>query len=635
MNHICFKPNYCLILIFYLFYFNTFSQTKFIEFGKEWKYYSQREAPVKGWESLKSATSSWEKGKTPIGYGEPDLETVLSYGGEEKNKIITAYFTTTFYVENLSEQIVYLLKTRKDDGLVLYLNGHEIFRVNMPLGEIKHTTKSYRNIPDKFDSLNPTFLYPKDIPIRKGENILSATVHQASSYSSDLIFDLEFTGYNDLKLLPESDKERVRKNPYLEAVLKQLGGEEEVSQKRIIGLEEEWKYYSKKEAPPKGWENSHNITSDWKTGVAVLGYGYPIPRTIISHGDDNFNKILTYYFTKSFHVEDPFECIVYQVKVLKDDGVVLYLNGREIFRVDMPLGEIDHVTKSSRLISMDQEEYLHTAFITPEDIRQGENILSASVHQANKTSSDLSFDLQLIGHYDVKMLRVLEKERTIKNLYLDSKLKQLEHQQEIENINLKQALLTQKNDNYKMYFWVALILVGISIIVLLQVVHTYKEKTIRITQSNKVLRNQYQIKGAEMMNISLGALSNQQFLKSIKKDIEDNLKHASTSTIRKEMNRIISNINFNSNSSEDWENLKKHFDVVHSGYVDKLSELHPTLTNIELRHCIFIKLHMQTKEIANILHIDPRSVQSSRYRIKKKMGLEENVDLKEYLMKLF
>ncbi|WP_299106777.1 hypothetical protein [uncultured Tenacibaculum sp.] len=635
MNLICFKPNYCLLLICYFLCFNTFSQTKIIEFGKEWKYYSQREAPIKGWESLKSATSSWEKGKTPIGYGEPDLETVLSYGGDEKNKIITAYFTTTFYVEDPSEHIVYLLKTRKDDGLVLYLNGHEIFRVNMPLGEIGHTTKSYRDAPDKFDSLDPTFLYPRDIPVRQGENILSATVHQASKYSPDLIFDLEFTGYNDLKLLPESEKERVRKNPYLEAILKQLGSEGEVSQKRIIGLEEKWKYYSKKAAPPKGWENSHNITSGWKTGEAVLGYGNSETRTIINHGDDDSNKILTYYFTKSFHVEDPFECIVYQVKVLKDDGVVLYLNGREIFRVDMPLGEIDHVTKSSRLIAMEQEEYLHTAFITPEDINQGENILSASVHQASKTSSDLSFDLQLIGHYDVKMLRVLEKERTIKNLYLDSKLKQLEHQQEIENINLKQALLTQKNDIYKMYFWVALILVGISIIVLLQVVHTYKEKRIRIAQSNMALRNQYQIKGAEMMNISLGALSNQQFLKSIKKDIEDNLKHANASTIRKEMNRIISNINFNSNSSEDWENLKKHFDVVHSGYVDKLSELHPILTNIELRHCIFIKLHMQTKEIANILHIDPRSVQSSRYRIKKKMGLEENVDLKEYLMKLF
>jgi len=49
---------------------------------------------------------------------------------------------------------------------------------------------------------------------------------------------------------------------------------------------------------------------------------------------------------------------------------------------------------------------------------------------------------------------------------------------------------------------------------------------------------------------------------------------------------------------------------------------------------MFIKTHLQTKEIARILLIDPRSVQTSRYLIKKKMGLEETIDLREYLLDL-
>jgi DNA-binding CsgD family transcriptional regulator len=49
---------------------------------------------------------------------------------------------------------------------------------------------------------------------------------------------------------------------------------------------------------------------------------------------------------------------------------------------------------------------------------------------------------------------------------------------------------------------------------------------------------------------------------------------------------------------------------------------------------MFIKLHLQTKEIAKILLIDPRSVQTARYRIKKKMNLDEDIDLRAYLLKI-
>ena len=83
---------------------------------------------------------------------------------------------------------------------------------------------------------------------------------------------------------------------------------------------------------------------------------------------------------------------------------------------------------------------------------------------------------------------------------------------------------------------------------------------------------------------------------------------------------------------DEWKHLKKHFNTVYSGFYNVLTDLHPTLTEVELRHCMFIKLHMQTKEIARILHVDPRSVQASRYRIKKKMGLGEDTDLRNYII---
>ena len=147
-----------------------------------------------------------------------------------------------------------------------------------------------------------------------------------------------------------------------------------------------------------------------------------------------------------------------------------------------------------------------------------------------------------------------------------------------------------------------------------------------ITESN-------QNKDREMLNASINSINNQQSLKTIKSIIEDSLDN-NLKLDNRELKNIINQIEYNVNTNENWENLKKHFNAIHLGYYDKLISLYPTLSDIELRHCIFIKLFMQTKEIASILNIDPKSVQASRYRIKKKMELDESIDLRDYLIKI-
>lgn len=136
------------------------------------------------------------------------------------------------------------------------------------------------------------------------------------------------------------------------------------------------------------------------------------------------------------------------------------------------------------------------------------------------------------------------------------------------------------------------------------------------------------------MGISLNTLNRKQYLKVLNKDIEKSISGNDIASIKKRLSKITSQLEFHLEQEDDWGNLKKHLNVVHTGFFEKLLQEYPTLTETELRHCVFIKLHIQTKEIARILHIDPRSVQASRYRIKKKMQLKESVDLKTYLQSL-
>ena len=132
------------------------------------------------------------------------------------------------------------------------------------------------------------------------------------------------------------------------------------------------------------------------------------------------------------------------------------------------------------------------------------------------------------------------------------------------------------------------------------------------------------------MNTSINYYNNQQYLKELKKELEKNIS-LDAKSMKSSIENLINKLEFNIDYSDSWNNLKYHFNAIHSGFIEKLSKLHPTLSDTEIRHCVLMRLHLQTKEIAHILHIDPRSVQASRYRIKKKMNLSENDDLKKYL----
>lgn len=85
---------------------------------------------------------------------------------------------------------------------------------------------------------------------------------------------------------------------------------------------------------------------------------------------------------------------------------------------------------------------------------------------------------------------------------------------------------------------------------------------------------------------------------------------------------------------EDWAEFQRYFEEVHTGFFDGLKACHPTLTPKELRLCALLKLNMSSKEIASLLGISPSSVKIARYRLRKKLHLETEESLTDYLMNL-
>jgi hypothetical protein len=86
-------------------------------------------------------------------------------------------------------------------------------------------------------------------------------------------------------------------------------------------------------------------------------------------------------------------------------------------------------------------------------------------------------------------------------------------------------------------------------------------------------------------------------------------------------------------SSEDWKRIRVHLEEVNSVLIQGIKAVHPHLTAKDLRLLMLFKIGLNTKEIANLLNLAPNSVKMSRYRLKKKLELDEEANLDAYLAK--
>lgn len=162
--------------------------------GSSWKFLDNGSNQGTAWREAGFNDSTWPAGAAPLGYatstpgfyqGIP-LATTVSYGSNSAAKYITTYFRKTFNVADTTGISDLSLNLLRDDGAVVYLNGSEVARLNMPAGTINSTTYAssssdygYQTIP-----LSPSLL-------QVGVNTLAIEIHQGSAGSSDIVMDAE------------------------------------------------------------------------------------------------------------------------------------------------------------------------------------------------------------------------------------------------------------------------------------------------------------------------------------------------------------------------------------------------------------------------------------------------------------
>jgi tetratricopeptide (TPR) repeat protein len=151
-------------------------------------------------------------------------------------------------------------------------------------------------------------------------------------------------------------------------------------------------------------------------------------------------------------------------------------------------------------------------------------------------------------------------------------------------------------------------------------------------EENEKLQLDIQHRHSELSSVTLHLYQKNENLSQLAEEVGKIEKQVSPEN-RQSIRKLKQVINRNLNLDEDWNNFRMYFNQVHHGFLDRLKTNHPELTNHDLRHCSYIRMNLSTKEISRLMNINPTSVQKSRVRLKKKLNLNQDEELYEYLLK--
>lgn len=395
------------------------------------------------WRSWMFNHTAWSAGNAELGYGDasffggnrPEATNIRPSGTPARP---TAYFRRDFTVVNPLSTRSLSLEILRDDGAAVYLNGVEVARQNLATAA-GYTTLALTRIPN----MDETRFFPESVSpslLLEGRNTLAVEVHQFSTSDSilpldpaDVSFDCKLsreaglTGplVNDLDVDSPAFTATLHTGPTHGSVTiapdgaftytpdagftgtdtfyYQLhDGGAEAAHPAFIPSGAVWKYLDNGSDLGTAWRVPAYDDTGWASGAAELGYGDnntvdDRPETTVINSGPAGDWPITTYFRKAFTLATPQAAIQsLTLRLQVDDAVVVYLNGTEIARDNLPASP---AYDTGAILPIEGElEIRWQSFPVPAGLLvPGRNVLAVELHQHAIFGGDASFDLELLA----------------------------------------------------------------------------------------------------------------------------------------------------------------------------------------------------------------------------------------------
>ncbi len=340
-------------------------QTLLIGAGGSWRFLDTGIDPGPSWTTPGFDDSAWGTGNAELGYGDGDEVTTVGFGGVAADKYITTWFRSSFTVADPSAFGQLQFRLLYDDGAVVHVNGTEVARVNLPGGAITASTLASAAVSGDEESTFFPFTFDPSLLVA-GTNVIAVEVHQSAANSSDISFALELVG---------------------------LG-----AGTTLLARGSNWSYLDTGLEPGATWKDPGFDDSGWAVGPAQVGYGEGDEATVASFGGDPQAKHPTTWLRTTFSVTQAASIDWLACRLLRDDGVLVYVNGTEAARFNLPRTGVGASTLAGFDVAGADENLFQTTSLDPRLLVDGTNTIAVELHQASATSDDLSFDLELVAH---------------------------------------------------------------------------------------------------------------------------------------------------------------------------------------------------------------------------------------------
>ena len=227
--------------------------------------------------------------------------------------------------------------------------------------------------------------------------------------------------------------------------------------------------------------------------------------------------------------------------------------------------------------------------------------------------------------YSEKKLQQIEELTTI----YETEKKEAEialQEEEIKTLNEKSRADNLQKGLYAGGMTSALALLGLSIFGFRQRI---KKNKIAREKQEEIYKQEIEHKQKELASQTLHLVQKNTFIQELK----ENLIHLKNSPdkFKAEFRRIVMLLKKENASDKDWEVFKSYFADVHNDFDQKLKTLYTDISEKEIRLAAFLRMNLTTKEIAATLNVLPDSILKSKYRLKKKLGLNKKTDLTGFL----
>lgn len=340
--------------------------------GSTWSYWVSDQAVDSRWGDASWNAPSWPSGTAPLGWGHSSIATNVDVAAGQ-TRPLTQYYRRTFDVTDPAAYGNLTLTTRADDGILVRLNGVEVARGNMPSGDIGPNTYALAPAPSTDTALaNPVVVTVPWSRLVKGRNIVTVEVHSNWRATPNSSMDLSLTA----------------------------GSVAPLSATTLVAEKSTWRYRVEEGfTPPTNWNKAGASNTGWGSGVAPLGWGHSSVKTDVDVAEGQ-TRPLAQYYRRTFTVNDYASLRGVRLRTWADDGIVVYLNGVEVGRKNMPNGPVDPNTYA--LTGVSTVNAMADPFVLdlpPSVLNAGGNAIAVEVHSNYRATPNSTMAVTLEGLY--------------------------------------------------------------------------------------------------------------------------------------------------------------------------------------------------------------------------------------------